>query len=273
MAHIAGRTGIVFVASLLLDSCEADWDDGTNGSSDLSTTDFKVGSGSVYITGSSVVAGNVLADNQMTAAHDLSTYTHLLLWAKCNATLGADVLRITLDDDSDSASPEALCEIPALTADVWTYCHCAEIAGDPLNDAVAVEYIGLEWHGTAADKIVYLDDIRAAKTVAGMKSWTLDYTMDVLDTTDFANGADTNAPRTFIAGLSGWSGSFEGVKEGAPLALFSQVGLDLAESATATQAWIGNAILTGIHPNVSVDGVVTYTYDFQGVGELIEAST
>ena len=107
---------------------------------------------------------------------------------------------------------------------------------------------------------------------AGIRNWSLDYTVDILDTTDFADGAATNAPRTFIAGLSRWSGSFEGLKEDAPLALFSQIGLDLAESATATQAWIGNAILTGIHPSVAIDGAVTYTYDFQGVGELIEAS-
>jgi len=272
VGHLAGRAGIVFTADLLLDNCEADWDDGTNGSSDLSTTDFKVGSGSVYITGSGVVAGNVLAKNVITE-RNLSTYTHVLCWAKCNATLGADVLRLAFDNDADLASPESLVAIPALTADTWTYCHCTEVATDPLDDSTECDNIGLEWHGTAQDKIVYLDDIRAAKTVAGMRSWTLDYTTDVLDTTDFTAGADTNAARTFIAGLSSWSGSFEGVKEGAPLALFSQVGLDLAESATATQAWIGNAILTGIHPNVSVDGVVTYTYDFQGVGELIEAST
>ena len=272
MGHLSGRTGILFTADKLLDDCEADWDDGTNGSSDLSTSDVKVGSGSVYITGSGVVSGNVLADNQMTAAHDLSSYTHLLLWAKCNATLSADDLRITLDDTSGSLSPEALVSLPALTQDVWTYCHCAEVGSDPLSDAIAVEYIGLEWNGTAADKITYLDDIRAAKTVAGIRAWSIDYTVDMLDTTDFADGASAPHGRTFTPGLTTWSGTFEGLKDGAPLALFTQTGIELTESTTTGQNWIGNIVLMGIHASASADGLVTYSYDFQGLGELIEAS-
>ncbi|KKL23155.1 hypothetical protein LCGC14_2428270, partial [marine sediment metagenome] len=82
----------------------------------------------------------------------------------------------------------------------------------------------------------------------------------------------TNNARTFIPGLSSWSGTFEGVKDGAPLQVFSQTSLELAESATVTQMWLGNVVITGIHPNVSADGLVTYTYDYQGVGELVEAS-
>jgi len=272
MAHLSGRTGIVYVASLLLEDCEDDWQDGTHGTSDLSTTDVKVGSGSVYITGSSVVAGDILAYEALSGATNLSTYTHILCWAKCNATLAADTLRLALDDTDACASPESLVSLPALTADTWKYCHCTEVATDPLDDSTAAAYIGLEWHGTAQDKIVYLDDIRAAKTVAGIRSWTLDYTVDTIDTTDFTDGRATNAPRSFLPGLSSWSGTFEGLKDGAPLTLFAQFGLELAESATATQMWLGNAIITGIHPNVAADGLVTYTYDYQGVGELMEAS-
>jgi len=212
-----------------------------------------------------------LAVNVITE-RNLSTYDHLLLWAKCNATLATDTLRICLDDTAGCGSPESLCSIPALTADVWTYCHCAEVATDPLDDSTAADNIGLEWHGTAQDKIVYLDDIRAAKKVAGIRAWSLDYTMDVLDTTDFADGAATNAARTFTPGLSTWSGTFEGVKDGAPLTLFTQTGIELAESTTKGQNWIGNIILTGCHPSVSAEGLVAYAYDFQGVGELIEAS-
>jgi len=108
---------------------------------------------------------------------------------------------------------------------------------------------------------------------AGIRSWTLDYTVDILDTTDFADGAATNAARTFIAGLSSWSGTFEGLKDGAPYALT----FDGATTQTikleedATHSWSGECLITGIHPNVSVDGVVTYTYDYQGTGELTES--
>jgi len=272
MAHLAGRAGIVFTADQLIEDCEDDWVDGTNGTSDLETTDFKVGSGSVKITGSSVVIGNILAYEALASTLNLSTYTHCMCWAKCNATLAAADLRLALDNTSACASPESLLDFPALTADTWKLCHLTEVGTDPLDDSTAADYVGLEWNANAQDKIVYLDDIRACKTVAGMRSWTLDYMVDTLDTTDFAAGAGTNAARTFLPGLSTWSGTFEGIKDGAPLTLFTQTSIELAESATVTQAWVGNVILTGVHPNVSADGVVTYTYDFQGVGELMEAS-
>jgi len=105
---------------------------------------------------------------------------------------------------------------------------------------------------------------------AGIRNWTLDYSVDMLETTDFADGAATNAAKTYIPGLSGWSGTFEGFKDGAPEALgfASSVALKLEEDAT--YFWTGSAYITGIHPSVAVDGVVTYTYDFQGTGELTE---
>lgn len=105
---------------------------------------------------------------------------------------------------------------------------------------------------------------------AGIRSWTLDYTVDTLDTTDFADGAATNAARTFIAGLSQWSGTFEGLKDGAPYALtFDGSALQTIKlEEDGSLNWSGECLITGIHPNVSVDGVVTYTYDFQGTGAL-----
>ena len=100
--------------------------------------------------------------------------------------------------------------------------------------------------------------------VAGIKSWTIDYTLDALDTTDFAD----SGKRTYIAGLSGWSGSFEGYKDGAPIAMGTVTVLDLRESATTTQKYTGACLITGQHAGAVVDGVVTRSYDFQGTGTL-----
>ena len=100
--------------------------------------------------------------------------------------------------------------------------------------------------------------------VAGMKSWTLEYTQDALDTTDFADVGI----KSYIPGLSGWSGSFEGYKDGAPIAIGAVTVLDLRESTTTTQKYTGAALITGIHSSVSVDGVVALSYDFQGTGAL-----
>jgi len=101
--------------------------------------------------------------------------------------------------------------------------------------------------------------------VAGMKSWTIDYTSDALEATDFADAG----LKTYIAGLSGWSGSFEGNKDGAPgLTPGTSYVLDLRESATTTQKYTGTALITGMHGTASVDGIVGLSYDFQGSGTL-----
>jgi len=106
----------------------------------------------------------------------------------------------------------------------------------------------------------------SAVVVAGMKSWTVDYTSDALETTDFADVG----LKTYIAGLSGWSGSFEGNKDGAAaLTVGTSYVLHLRESATTTQRYSGTAIITGLHGSASVDGVVTQSFDFQGTGALV----
>jgi len=104
-----------------------------------------------------------------------------------------------------------------------------------------------------------------AVVVSGMKSWTLDYTTDALDSTDFADVG----VKAYIAGLSGWSGSFEGYKDGAPdLTVGTKYVLHLRESTLTTERYTGTALITGLHGSASVDGVVTQGYDFQGDGTL-----
>ena len=272
MTHLSGRTGIVYVADLLISDCEVAWDTGTNGTASLETTLVKVGDGSAKCVIAALgAAGDIVMYDTITAVN-VSAYTHILCWARSTVTSSAADLVIGLGTAAAGATPTSQVNLPALTANTWKYCHCTEVAGKTLDDTTAGTIIGLELNVDFGAPTVYLDDIRAAKTVAGIRSWTLDYTVDTIDTTDFTDGGATNAPRSFLPGLSSWSGSFEGVKDGAPLTIFSQVGLELAESATVTQMWLGNVILTGIHPNVAADGLVTYTYDYQGVGELMEAS-
>ena len=114
----------------------------------------------------------------------------------------------------------------------------------------------------------------AGTAIVGVKSWTLDFTVDMLDTTDFVDGAATDAARTFLPGLSTWSGTFEVVKEAAPQALgtsSTSININLEELDDTTY-WRGAAFITGIHASVSVDGLVMYTYDFQGTGNLTEAA-
>ena len=111
--------------------------------------------------------------------------------------------------------------------------------------------------------------VDAASQVTGIKSWTLDYTADPLETTDFADAG----VKSYVIGGTGWSGSFEGYKDGAPLAIAgASVTLKLYESQTANQFWQGSAFIVGIHSSAAIDGVVTYSYDFQGTGALTVAA-
>ena len=102
--------------------------------------------------------------------------------------------------------------------------------------------------------------------VSGIKSWTLDYTSDALETTDFADAG----VKSYIVGGKGWSGSFEGYKEGVEQILTadaaSPVTLKLYEDAT--YYWTGSAIITGVHSSASHDGIVSVSYDFVGIAGL-----
>ncbi len=113
--------------------------------------------------------------------------------------------------------------------------------------------------------------VGASTAIAGINQWSLDYTVDMLETSDFsASGIAAYTP-----GVSRWSGTFSGYKDGAPKALgTSSVNLWLVESASAAAAsseakvWKGTAYLNGVHPSVNFDGIVSYAYDFTGDGAL-----
>ena len=267
MAKLAGKAGNVFVASLLLEDCEDAWVSGTNGTASLETSLVKVGSGSAKCVISGASNGDVLVYETISSS-DVSTYDHILCWVRTSATVAAADLRLLLDDTGGAVSPETMVDIPAVSLNAWTYCHCTEVGGSEMSESSAATVIGLEMNANTANFTVYLDDIRAAKNVAGIKNWTLDYTTDALESTDFS----ASGIKAFIAGPSGWSGSFDGFKDGAPLSIGSQVGLELAESTTTTQMWLGNVIITGVHPTTAIDGVVAYAYDFQGTDALRVAS-
>ncbi len=111
--------------------------------------------------------------------------------------------------------------------------------------------------------------VAEAAAQAGIKSWKLDHTFDTLDSTGF----DSSGHRTFLPGLDTWAGSFEGYKDGAPLTIGTEIALLLKQSATASQNWGGQAIITGSHPALGVDGLSTISYDFQGTGTLTLPTT
>ena len=102
-----------------------------------------------------------------------------------------------------------------------------------------------------------------AGTVNAVKSWTCDYTGDALETTDFGDSGH----RTYIAGLDGWAGSFEGNFNAEAMEAIGAIAA-LKLYVDATHYVSGAAVMTGIHLGTAVDGVVTVSYDFQGTAAL-----
>ena len=274
MAHLAGKSGNVYVATTIIDDCEDAWVSGTHGTATLETADkslIKVGNGSSKCVGSGVVAGDYIMHEAIAAgATNYAGFTHALCWARSSATTAANDLVLVIDAGAGlPAAPETEMNFPALTAGTWKYCHLTNVTGKEIEDSTAGLTVGLEYNANAADTTIYLDDIRAAKNIAGINTWSLDYTSDALEVTDFAKVG----VKEYIVGGSGWAGSFAGYKEGIPLSIGEIYGVELAESATTTEMWLGNIIITGVHPSVGHDGVVSYSYDFQGTGNLTVAST
>lgn len=272
MAELTGTAGGVYGSPLLVENCEDAWAEHTEGGCTSSTTTGKVGSYAARVTTVSVGADVVMMSEAISSA-DLQAYHGLVFWARTSLTTTADQLKIQLDEDAECASPSESMALPVLTADTWRQCF-TKFASPADADLDAIMSVGLYADEDLSDGTFDIDDVYAVKLLDGIKSWTLDAAVSMLDSTDFADGNATNAARTFKPGPSTWSGSFEGYKDGAPLGLsFSTpIHIVLQESATSGQGWVGMAYITGIHPNVSVDGLITYSYDFTGQGELTEAT-
>jgi len=267
---LAGKSGDVYVADLLLSNCEVAWDSGTNGTASLNTTAtyVKVGVGSAKIEiDLGIQVGDIIAYDAI-ASSNIAAYTHILCWAYSVPTTELNDYKIGIGTTGAGASPTTTVGLPILTATTWKYCHCTLTDGT-FAATTGGTFIGVESNANGADgDILYLDDIRAAKVIAGINSWNLDYVTDALETSDFVSAG----VRSYMAGPSGWSGSFSGYKDGAPLSIGSEYGLELAESATITQMWLGNAIITAVHPSTGFDGAVSYSYDFTGTGTLTVSS-
>lgn len=108
--------------------------------------------------------------------------------------------------------------------------------------------------------------VGASTAIAGITQFSLDYTVDMLETTDFS----ASGVASYIPGPTRWSGSFSGYKDGVPQSLgtVNTVALVLSETSASTTAWQGTAYISGAHPNTNFDGIVSYAYDFQGNGAL-----
>ena len=261
---ISGKVGNVYSSALLLEDCEDVWTTGGAGRA-VDVVTGKVGTYCARVTTTSIDVSALLQYENLAAPVDISTYDGIYCWIRTQALLLNGELQILLDDSAGCGTPLESLNLPAPPAATWRQCF-ARLANPAALTAVAS--VGLYQVGNLLDGYFDIDDVEALKEIDGIKSWTLDYTSETLDATDF----DDAGIRAHIIGQSGWSGSFEGFKDTTPLGIGAEVYLVMGESTTAYQNWIGKAIITACHPSTGHDGIVTYSYDFQGTGELTSPS-
>jgi len=98
-------------------------------------------------------------------------------------------------------------------------------------------------------------------------SWTLSYAGDVLETTDFD---DSTGGRSYIPGLTGWTGSYDCFWSSGNTAIPGGTGTIKLQTGVSTSSnlFTGAIIITGMDVATPVDGIVTQTYTFQGNGTL-----
>lgn len=121
--------------------------------------------------------------------------------------------------------------------------------------------------GTAGS-VSYAGTAIGTASIVGISEWSLDFTMNEVETTAFGDSW-----QDFIDGIKGWSGSFSGNHDTDS----SQTTLRnaaLGGSAILLRfhdgngMWSGTAYLNGLGRQISVDGKSEATYNFVGKGAI-----
>ena len=266
MAHASGKAGGVYTGALEVEDCEDKWDESVDVdvTETADGTDYKVGAASAkFECAAGLGAGDIVATEVI--AKNLTTYDVVYAWMKSSVALSSGDWQLLLDDNANCASPTETLNIPALGANTWT--QVCLVLSDPSLCGALIS-IGLKQVVDKGAMNFWIDDVEALAMVDGIKSWSLDYNVEMLDVTDFGS----SGTKEYTPGITGWSGSFEGFKDGVPLGIGSEVHLSLRETQSTGQCWTGKAIISKVTPKTDVDGIVSYSYDFQGTGNLSVAS-
>lgn len=111
--------------------------------------------------------------------------------------------------------------------------------------------------------------------VAEITNWSLDIEADMLESTNF----DSSGWRQYVAGLKGWSGSFEGEwkmsdttgQKALQDALLGGTTVSIKLDVNGTNNYTGTAYISTQGVETPVDDLVTVNFDYQGSGALTYA--
>jgi len=140
--------------------CEAVWTDlDTDVTAALDDEDYQEGSNSMkFSVGAGISDGDVIGSKDLSAAEDLSMYQKISFWIKASGALAAADLELLLAADSAVATPIETIELPAVTANTWTFVRATLAA--PASDT-AILSIGFEYDANKKANVIWIDDIRA----------------------------------------------------------------------------------------------------------------
>jgi len=128
-----------------------------------------------------------------------------------------------------------------------------------------------ELHGSAGAFYMYSDtsatasDVGTVLQAGGFTSWSLDASVDVLDTTNFSG----NGWKTFTTGLKGWTGTAEQHWQSDLMdELGEKVIVRFYIDETNSDYYYGFAHVNGLSVSTPVDALVDQSLTFTGEGLL-----
>jgi len=108
----------------------------------------------------------------------------------------------------------------------------------------------------------------ASGYVTNVKAWTLEYSAEIHDTTDYTS----TGARAFLGGLTSWRGTYTCNYDATQVAVApGAAAAALVLTAMTGQTFSGNAILESVALTASVDGIPEAVCTFQGTGTLTPA--
>lgn len=118
----------------------------------IDTENQRTGAGILkLVVAAGASAGDFISDSF--SATDFSWGSHLEFWAKSDVTIAAGAITILLDDTAAVASPLETLSVPALVADVWTFCRVALTAREALTALIS---IGIKFDTDTGAQTVYI---------------------------------------------------------------------------------------------------------------------
>jgi len=102
--------------------------------------------------------------------------------------------------------------------------------------------------------------------VAGIREWSVDYAVDMVDVTSFAITGVTHKESMPV--LMASTGSFSGNHTDGDTGLDVGTAYNITLAAHSGRAYYGSAYITSKTPSIVVDGEATMTYNFQFTGKV-----